>query len=126
MSKIYSLTNPPSAPRKRTLPLYRPWALQGLRLPFPEVFGEERKARQLMRQLAEERAEYEAWPIRRKFLRWTPMEVCETSDPQELSLIYKLYICPASQPENKKEEAYLNIMKEHILFRMLYLNIRPQ
>ena len=126
MSKVYSLTNPPSAPKKRTLPLYRPWKLQGLRLPFPEEFGKARKARQWKRLIEEERAEYERWPIRRKFLRWTPMEIEEMNSAEELTLVYNLYVCPASQPHNSKEDAYLNIMRESILFRMLSLNIKPQ
>ena len=112
-STIPSLKNPPNAPRK-----------QGLRLPFP--IKSEAQQRWAMRRLREEeRAEYETWPIRPKYLTFTPMEVEEINDAGMLRFLYEKYAFPSSQPQNPKEEAFFQVMKETLLSHMLFLNISP-
>lgn len=79
-----------------------------------------------MRRLREEeRAEYETWPIRPKYLTFTPMEVEEIDDAGMLRFLYEKYAFPLSQPQNPKEEAFFQVMKETLLCHMLFLNISP-
>ena len=99
--------------------------LEGLRLPLPLEDEEERKKRKLRQLKEEEREEYERWPIRPKYLNWTPMEVEEIEDADVLRFLYSQYAFPSSQPRNMKETAFFDVMKETILFRMLSLNISP-
>lgn len=70
--------------------------------------------------------EYETWPIRPKYLTFTPMEVEEIEDAGMLRFLYEKYAFPASQPQNIKEEAFFQVMKETLLAHMLSLNISPQ
>ena len=124
-SGIPSLLSPPQAPKIKAKPLWRPWLLEDLRLPLPFEDEEERGKRKLRQAKEEERAEYERWPIRRKYLKWTPLEVDEIEDANLLQFLFSKYAFPSSQPRNGKETAFFDIMKERILFRMLSLNISP-
>lgn len=109
-----SLSNPPSAPKKRTPPLWRPWVVEKIRI-LPSLIEEEQ-----LRQ--EERREYETWHIRSKYLRWTPMEIERIDDRDLLHFLHQKYAFPASQPRNEEEVAYLQLMSEAILNRLLNLN----
>lgn len=124
-SGIPSLLSPPQAPRVTTKPHWRPWRLEGLRLPLPFESEEERKERKLRQLKEEERAEYEQWQIRPKYLLYTPMEVEEIEDVDFLRFLYAKYAFPSSQPRNRREEAFFDIMKETITYRLLSMNVSP-
>ena len=122
---IPSLDSPPQAPRRSAKPLWRPWLLEGLRPPLPFESEEERRQRKLQQLREEEREAYEEWPIRRKYLLYTPMEVEDIEDVDLLQYLYAKYAFPHSQPRNGKEVAFFNIMKEAITYRLLSLNDSP-
>ena len=122
---IPSLLHPPQAPRRDRRPLFRPWILDGLRLPFP-IRSKTQKRRVMRRLRQEEREQYESWPIRPKYLSWTPMEVEELKDVNLLEFLYQKYGFPASQPRNSKEEAFFDIMKETILFTLMSVKANSQ
>ena len=86
---------------------------------------ESRKRRVLKRLRIKERVQYEKWPIRSHYLSWTPMEVDEVKDRSLLKTLYNKYAFPSSPPRNAKEEAFLDIMKETILFRLMTLHLDP-
>ena len=122
---IPSLDHPPQAPKRDRRPHYRPWLLDGLRLPFP-IRSEAQRRRAMRRLRKEEREEYESWPIRSKYLMWTPLEVEQIEDMRMLEFLYEKYAFPSSQPRNRREEAFFGIMKETILNRLMILRSIPQ
>ena len=117
---IPSLANPPKAPRRRTRIRYHPYVLQSLHLPF-RLKSETQRRRTLRRLREEEREEYESWPIRAKYLQWTPLEIEDIEDLDFLRFLYGKYAFPLSQPRNLYEEDFFRLMKETIQFRILSL-----
>ena len=128
MSAPFSLANPPTAPRKTAAPLWRPWAM--IAIPKCPNFGteEEEEAKELETELEfrtqeEERAIYESWEIRPKYLRWTPSEVLDIENKETLKFLYERYKFPSSQPRNTDEILYLEIMSETIVERIASLTL---
>ena len=119
---IPNLGNPPPAPTKSAPPLWRPWALEGVQrhLSFDE--DEEEEERRYCA-LAQERAKYETWDVRHKYLYWTPLEVREMDSVSFLHYLHRKYALPSSQPRNPDEAGYLDIMSEEILKRLLALRL---
>ena len=107
-SNIPSLTNPPNAPRKKTIRQRR--NLNNIsRLVFPEE-----PARPEWRVLAE------SGRVRSKFLNWTPEDVSEIDDLDTLEML-RHYYTPASQPHNIFEEAYLELIINAVNTRLYVL-----
>ena len=122
--RIPSLKNPPKAPKRDLKPPFRLWRLEAMR-PFP-IRSKEQKQQMLERLKREEREVYESWPIRRKYLAWTPLEVEYIDDSNLLQFLYEKYAYPSSQPQNMKEEAFFAIMKDTLLFKLASLRLNPQ
>ena len=107
-NNIPSLTNPPNAPRKKTIRQRR--GLNNIsRLVFPEE-----PARPEWRVLAE------SGRIRSKFLNWTPEDVAEIDDLDSLEQL-RVWYTPASQPQNVFEEAYFELMIDAVNTRLYVL-----
>ena len=128
VNPMYSLTNPPQAPKKAPTPLWRPWALVGLpKCPnFDETDEEERQELQLQEEalmLEATREVYESWHVRPKFLRWTPDEVANIDTPETCAILYKEYTGPKSHPKNRDEIVYLTLMTDALLSRICDLKI---
>lgn len=139
MSKPYSLSNPPSAPKKNTL-VGRKMRLE--RIPRLRFDGEDWLRKEKGRALTERRAllnlpanttpeeeeeEEERQPewrilaesgrVRSKFLLWTPEDVLQMDNVDELETLQTLFT-PASQAWNAFEEAYCDLIVEAIKDRL--------
>lgn len=117
---------PPAAPRKAAAPLWRPWALVGLR-PLPDLeraeceLEEEERRR---KRLEAEEAIYAEWEVRPKFLRWTPGVIAELEDAEELYNLHQRFAFPASQPRNADETIFCAMVAESIVRRMAELRLQ--
>ena len=93
----FSLTNPPTAPRKKKPSLTE---RRVLKKPLPKlVFPEERQSEWCV--LAE------SGLVREKFLLHNPEEVEKIEDEETLLQLQKWYF-PASQPRNPFEQTYVD------------------
>ena len=121
---------PPNMPKKKAAPLSsKEGALEEIS-PFPKLDTEEEKEtvwlreKKLLRRADEEREHYELCDIRSKFLAFVPAEISMMESGEYLRHLHHHYY-PTTQSRNADEEAYLSIMRETILERMISLNISP-
>lgn len=125
---IYTLSNPPKAPKKAPAPIWRTWALEGLP-PFPNLEKEEEEEKAALALEEEwaiidvEREILESWNLRPKFLRWTPSEVQFIECKDTLKFLHRRYALPSSQPRNADEILYHHMMVEAVLDRMASINL---
>ena len=124
---LFSLENPPNAPKKAPAPLWRPWALVGIP-PCPNFTTEEEEEKAALKQeeewaaADEERQLLEGLSIRPKLLTWTPREVEKIDNLETLHFLRKKFGRPCSQPRNEDEQLFYFIMYDAIVDRISALN----
>ena len=129
-SPLYSLENPPNAPKKAPTPPWRTWALVGIP-PFPNLSTEEEEEKAALKEEKEwataetEREFLERSAIRPKLLAWTPREVKMIDNPQTLNFLHKKFAFPHSQPRNVDEQIFYQMMVEAVVDRMTALHFPP-
>ena len=129
LNTVYSLSNPPKAPKKAPAPKWREWAVVAIP-PCPnfETEEEEEKAALALEEEWEvidaEREIIETWNLRPKLLRWTPSEVQFIDCKDTLKFLYRRFALPYSQPRNADEILFHHMMVEAVLDRMTSLNLQ--
>ena len=99
--------------------------------PCPKVEIEWIEVEEIMREEAyakevkDERATYETWDVRPEFLRFVPAEVWDMMEPKLLRHLYMKFHIPPSKLRNMDEIAYLSIMRDALVGRMIELKLSP-
>ena len=138
MSDIFSLQNPPKAPRK--VRAVRPIVLQPIRTLYlptspPAAPKKEKRTKKVDLTPIPFEWEHQTWTkeanclassgyVRLKFQRLTPESILEMEDLCFLKELLELYF-PSSQPLNIVEEAFLSLMQDLIRFRIETLTHSP-
>ena len=131
MSDVFSLTNPPMAPKKRQALRPTVWrSIRSLQLPLspPAAPKKEKRTKKVDLTPIPFEWEHETWVkeadlladsgvVRPKLLRLRPESILEMEDVCYLNELSELYF-PASQPWNIIEEAFLSLMRDLIKFRI--------
>ena len=136
MSEVFSLANPPMAPKKRQA--VRPTVLQSIRplqLPPSPPAAPKKEKRSKNVDLTPIPFEWEhvSWAheanlladyVRPKFANHKPEWILEVTDLDYLKELRELYF-PSSQPLDIFEEAFLSLMQDIIKFRIEQLSHSP-
>ena len=113
MSPVFSLENPPNAPKKKTPMKVDRWRLDRIPvLSFPDDEEKVEEEWELLRHMG---------GIREKYLVYSPPDIASIRDGDFLSFLWEAYAFPASQPRNPCEEAYLSLMRDAIEVQKLNL-----
>ena len=129
MSDVFSLANPPKAPKKtHTVRPTVQRSIHPLQLPPSPPAAPKKKKRSKKVDLTPipfewehqgwiDEANYLADYVRPKFTNHKPEWILEMKDFSYLKNLYELYF-PSSQPLNIFEEAFLSLMRDIIAFRI--------
>lgn len=130
MTTVFSLTNPPMAPKKTQVKrLMRLKAIRSIQLtssPPAAPKKEKGKKRKVNLTPIPFEWEHQSWVkeanllaniVRSKFTNHRPEWVLDMTDLEELRHLNELYF-PSSQPLNIFEEAFLSLMRDIIKFRI--------
>ena len=127
---VYTLSNPPKAPKKAPAPIWRTWALEGIP-PFPNLEKEEEEEKAALAIEEEwaiiidvEREILESWNLRPKLLQVIPSEVRFIECEDTLNFLYRRFASPSSQPRNVDEILFHEMMVEAVLDRITSLNLQ--
>ena len=133
MSDVFSLANPPKAPKK--VNTVRPTVLRPMRSlqlpPFPPAAPKkEKRSKKVDLSPITFEWEHVSWVneanfladyVRPKFTNHKPEWILEVLDLDYLKDLYELYF-PSSQPLNIFEEPFLSLMRDIITFRIEQLS----
>ena len=131
MSDVFSLANPPKAPKKKQTVRPLVWQpIRSLQLATspPAAPKKEKKSKKVDLTPIPFEWEHQTWTkeanlladsgfVRAKFLLLRPETILEMEDVCYLRELYELYF-PPSQPWNIIEEAFLSLMRDLMKFRI--------